>query len=210
MRRTTLVAALVCGCGPASLSGEVGGDRVGGARDAIYDTLSLDFGGLGELELAFVFLTDFPEACDVIDAYSDAFEFDCEERCEEILSVSERYGLDAESYWSFSMTVNVTDGDEGEFDYEEDSQAIEDGEFGAAVFSAWDAVQLQDAAECEAACAEGELFAPSDTAGEDGTLELTGTEDDVMSGRFEVDLGGDEGVSGSFDARPCDTEDWIF
>ena len=210
MRRTTLLLTMLWGCGPASLSGQVDGERVGGARDAVYDTYSLDFGPFGELEFALVVLTSFPEACEVVEEYSEAARGgDCEERCEAIVAVSEEYGLRDERYWTFSMTVNVSDGEEGVFDYETDTSSVEDEEF-YGVFSSWDGRALQDQAACEEACEDGELLDPSDEEGEDGELEITRADGETLSGRFDVDLGGDERVRGGFDARPCDTEEWIF
>ena len=206
MRWTTLLFTVLWGCGPASLSGEVDGGRVGGARDAVFDTYSLDLGPFGELDYAVVVLTDFADACEVLEAYTDAFEGDCEERCEGYVDVTEEFGLGAESYWSFSMTLNVSDGEEGEFDLDTE---LGDGEF-VASFSSWDARPLQDQDSCEESCKDNELFDADEEEGEDGRVEITRAETDLMSGRFDVELGGDEGLGGSFDARPCDTEDWAF
>jgi hypothetical protein len=209
MKRALLMFTTMYGCGPASLSGEVDGERVGGARDALYDTYSLDLGPFGDYAFAFVFVTDFADACEVVASYSDAFAFGCEERCEEILEVSERHGLDDESYWSFAMTVNISDGEVGEFDYETDLAGIEENEFSGS-FSSWAGGPLQDPSLCESACEDGALFESDDEVGEGGQLEITNFDGEILSGRFEVDLGDDEGLSGSFDAHPCDTEDWIF
>lgn len=199
---------MLWGCGPARLSGEVDGHRVSGARDAVYDTYSLE---LGPFDWDFVAITiaSFPDACDLIDDISEAYEGSCEDRCEEIVAISEEHGLRDDEYWTFSMLVNVSDGDEGEFDYESDTSNIEDEEF-AATFSRWDGRQLTDRSACEEACEDGELLDPDDEQGEDGTLEITRAEGEVFSGRFDVDLGGDEGARGGFDARPCNTEDWIL
>lgn len=199
-----LVLLSLVGCGPASLHGTIDGERVGGARDAFYDTVGVDLGPLGEYELLVVMLTDFADGCEVIEAFAEANEPSCEERCEEILGISEDFRLGGDRFWGTTFSVNTSDGIDGRFEHDGD---LGEGEFTSS-FSLWDGEPLRDADACEDACEDGELLVADVENGEDGELELE-QDGDVIVGRFDVSYGGDEGMKGSFVAQPCDMGEWL-
>jgi hypothetical protein len=207
MRNSLLSLLLVAvGCGPASLGGVVDGERVGGARDAVWDDVELDFGPFGEWSATTVLVTDIPNSCEVLDDMADAFEFDCEERCEEYLDVLERHNLGQDSYFALSIYADTSDGAEGSFGHDDE---VGEGEFDAS-FVRWDVSVIADPAACEEACEEGELLESESEEVDGGELELAGFDGDILSGRFTVEFGGDEGVQGSFHAASCDLGDvWL-
>lgn len=202
MRMPTLLC-LVAACGPAHLGGTVDGEPVGGARDAFYDSLSVDLGPLS-YDAHVVVITNFADGCEVFEEFTETFEPNCEERCEAYLEIAETYHLRGESLWSATLYANTSDGVDAEFDLD---PAVGDGEFSAS-FAIWDGEPLQDVDACEEACKDNELLESDVEDGEDGVLTLE-EGDELLRGRFEVDFGGDDAVSGSFAARPCDMENWI-
>ncbi len=199
-----LLVTSLAACGPASVGGSVDGERVGGARDAFYDTLRLDFGPFGELEYLVVMVTDFDEGCAVFEEFFDIVEFSCDDLCDEYVDVAEQYRLDARQ-WSLALVVNTSDGIDGAFDLDDE---LGDGEFTAS-FTSWDTAPLRDPTTCEEACEDGELLDSDVDQGEGGTLELAEDEDRIK-GRFELELGGDDRLDGSFTATECDMADWLF
>jgi hypothetical protein len=208
MRKNVIsLLLLAAGCGPASLGGLVDGERVGGARDAVWDEVEVDWGPFGEWSATTVLVTDIPNTCEVLDAMADAYEFDCEERCEEYLEVLETHHLGQERYFMLSIYADTSDGAEGSFSQDEE---VGEGEFNAS-FASWDVSVIADPDACEEACEEGELLedeSEEDTDG--GELELGGFDGDILSGRFIVEFEGDEGVEGSFHAESCDLgEVWL-
>lgn len=206
MRHALLVSlsSLFVACGPAHLGGSIDGDGVGGARDAFYDTVGVDLGPLGEYELLIVLVTDFADGCEVFEEISNTLEPACDERCDDYLDIAETYHLRSDRFWSTTFSVNTSDGVDRTFDYDTD---LGDGEFTTS-FSGWDGAPLQDAAACEEACEDGDLLAPEVDDGDDGELELE-EDGDLIRGRFDVSFGGDDGLSGSFAAHPCDMGDWV-
>jgi hypothetical protein len=203
MKHVTL-PLLLAACGPASVGGRVDGERVGGARDAFYDRLSLDFGPFGELEYLVVMLTDFDEGCAVFEEFFDIVEFSCDDLCDDYVAVADEYRLD-DRQWSLAFVVNTSDGVDGAFDLD---GRLGDGEFTAS-FSSWDTGPLRDPGTCEAACEDEDLLDSDVDTGEDGTLELE-QDGDRLGGRFALDLGGEDRLEGSFTATECDMADWLF
>jgi hypothetical protein len=211
LRTTGLAVWLVglgglAGCGPVRVGGQIDGEGIGGARDAIWDTLSVEFGPFS-YELTTIVLTDFPDACGTYGAFLEAArsEFGCDDVCEEYLGLAEERGLSHDAYWSTVLAVNTSEGQVGTFDLDAE---LGEGEFDVS-FNDYDAVPLHDPGACEAACEAGELLVPEAEAGQDGELELE-VDEDLLLGRFTVSFGGDDGLDGRFVAEPCDMGDWFF
>lgn len=200
------LVGLLGACGPASVSGVVDGQGVGGARDALYDTLELDFGPLGELNVMLVIVTDIPQACDVYEEFFETVEPNCESRCDDYMGIARDY-LGSKEYWSLTISAVSNGSFENTYDYEDDQ--LDDEEF-ALGFARYDAEPLYDADACEDACQDGDLLVPDEETGNGGDLEITAYESgDYVKGRFDVDMGGDERLRGSFTAAHCDMVDWI-
>lgn len=195
------------GCDRASIGGSIDGERVGGARDAIWDELTLDLGVLGEWTSTVVMVSDLPESCELLEAMDDAFAFGCEERCDEYLEVFDAFDLRADSYFILTLYANTSESIEGEFTFDDQP---EEGEFNGS-FATWDTTALRDPDLCEEACKEGELLEANTEVIEDGALDLSSLDkDDELRGRFELDFGGDDSLGGGFAARSCSlAEDWF-
>jgi hypothetical protein len=208
MVRTSLglSLALLAGCSPVRVGGQIDGEGIGGARDAIWDTLSVELGPLS-YEVTTIVVTDFPDACATYRAFFEAArsEFGCEDVCEEYVGVAEERGLTRDAYWATLLVVNTSDGRSGTFDLDAD---LQQGEF-EATFNGYDGAPLQEPAACEDTCEDGELLVPDTEAGEDGELELE-ADGDLLRGQFTLSFGGDDGLDGRFVAEPCDMGEWFF
>ncbi|MBX2802237.1 MAG: hypothetical protein KTR31_31435 [Myxococcales bacterium] len=203
MTRIGWVVLALAGCG--SVTGTVDGQPVSGARDALFDRLTLELPFLGRLEATVVMVTDFDASCEVLDGFLSPDLRTCDDLCEDYLQLADTYGFPDDEAWALTFVVNTSDSDTA-FALDSDLAA---GDFTAA-FRRWDATGLADAAACEAACEAGELL-PSD--GEDaqtGQLELTTSSDTLVEGSFDLGLGGADEISGRFEATPCDLTDWIL
>ena len=208
MRGWKVAAVLLgVGCGPVSIDGEVDGQSVGGARDAIWDEFEVDLGPLGSYQYTAVILTDVHDACEVTDAFAEALreESDCESLCEVYLDTVEQWELSTEGYWTLSLFANTSDDEAGEFAFDPLAEA---GEFDA-TFSRIDSSDLVGQSECEDACEDRELLESSEDDGEDGTLELEAAEGEELSGTFTVEFGGADLLEGDFTATRCDMTDWF-
>ena len=204
MRALPLLLALAA-CGPASVSGSVDGERVGGARDAFYDELVIDLGPLGEFTFVAVFVSDIPDACQVFEEVFETIEPVCDDRCDEYIDIADTFGLGHDEYWALAMVFSADGSIDGEYDYDAD---LSEDEFTAAI-SRYDTSVLQDAGTCEDACEDGELLLPDDEDGNSGVAELE-RDGDELKGSFDIDLGGDDRLKGSFRATECDITDWFF
>lgn len=202
-RKSWFVLLLAAACSPVGVSGSIDGARVGGARDAIYDTVGVDIPFLGDIEVTIVILTDFPDACATFESFYDEAIGTCDDVCEEYTQLQQELHLNQEGYWSTVLTVNTSDGTDGTFTFDTNP---DDGEF-AAGYNAYDAVPLRDAGDCEDACDDGELLVPDSEGAEEGELEMA-AKDDRLTGKFDVNFGGEDGLRGSFSAAPCDMGDW--
>lgn len=200
-----LPLALTTACGPASVSGVVDGDRIGGARDAIYDTLELDFGVFGEVNAMAIIVTDFPNSCEVFEAFFETIEPDCDDRCDEYRGIAEEF-LGGRDYWALSLVLISGGSYEDTYDYEPDQ--IGEDEF-QLVFNKYDTEPLYEASTCEDACEDAELLVPDVENGNGGELEILVEDGDIVKGRFDVDMGGEEDLRGSFTATECNMAEWL-
>lgn len=199
--------ALLCGaaaCGPAGISGSIDGERISGARDAVWDDAELDLGPIGEWETTTVLVSNLPSLCEVLDELSDA-DGDCEERCDRYLEIADEFDLNLDRYYILSVYANTSEGDDGEFEHDGD---LGEGEFDAD-FSIYDATYFQDLDACEEACKDNEIFDPDGEDADDGELDLGGVEDDFLRGQFDIEFGGGDRLQGSFRASQCDLNDWL-
>ena len=200
-----LVLALSA-CGPASVTGVVDGERIGGARDAIFDTVELDFGFLGEVNILVVILSDIPNSCEVYEEFFETIEPDCEERCDDYEKIAQDY-LGAKEYWQINLTAVNRGSFEDDYDYEEGQ--LENDEF-QLNFLRYDAEPLYDTKACEDECLDGDLLVGDQETGNGGELEITEYDSkDFVKGKFQVDMGGDEDVQGAFTADYCNMSEWL-
>ena len=193
-------------CGPASVSGHVDDERVGSARDAFFDVVEFDAGIFGEVNFLVVVISDIPDACEVYqDVFADAFQT-CEDRCDDYTQLAED-ALGKDSYWSTTLVAH-SDGDfVREYDYDAD---LGSDEFSLG-FARLDATPMYDQDTCESSCEDGELLDADNETGNSGGLEIVEyVRDESVKGNFEVDMGSEEQLKGSFKAHKCDTSSWLF
>lgn len=205
LRLLPLFAVGLVGCGPASVSGMVDGDRIGGAVDAIYDTLEVNLGPFGEVNVMLVILSNIPDSCQVFEDFYENVEPTCEDRCDGYMETAEDY-LGGKEYWALNLSLVSNGSFEDTYDYEEGQ--LEDEEFQLSFFK-YDAEPLYDEDACIDACEDLDLLEPDTENGNDGDLEILEEDGDLVRGRFEVDMGGDEGLRGSFTATECNMVDWL-
>lgn len=194
---------LLLGC-TNSVRGSIDGDGVGWARHAWFDVYELDLGFLGEYYFTTVLLSDVPDACDGLEALTDALsEGDCEEVCEELAVVADTYTGFGDSWYAL---LGALEEDESDIvgTYEYDPGQVE-GAFSAS-FTRFSLGISADPSECEDACEDGDdLLASDDEGGENGELVIESYErGSRLTGEFEVGFGGDDYLNGAFDAQPCD------
>lgn len=203
--RLAWILALV-GCGPVRVGGSIDGEGVGGAKDAIWDKLSLAFGPFA-YELTVVVVTDFPDACGTYGHFLEVGReaFGCDDVCESYVALADERGLHREAYWSTVLSINTSEGQTGTFDHD---AGLQEGEFDAA-FNDYDAAPLRDLGACEDACEDGDLLVPEVEGAKGGQLELE-ADGDLLVGRFEVSFGGEDGLDGRFVAEPCDMTEWVW
>ncbi len=205
MRRTGWIplALALAACGPARVGGVVDGDRVGGARTAIFDTIEL-FGS----DTVVVVLSDVPDGCNAFEDIYDALltNADCDDVCDDLERPAKEY-LGRKTYWTATITSFTTGSVEDDYDYEDGP--LGDEEFNLS-FSWYDAGPLYDPGDCEDTCDDGDLLDPDTEHGNSGDLEIVEYDSrDVVRGRFEVNMGGGEELRGSFTAEYCDMSDWF-
>lgn len=206
MRSGWVLGALaMAACGPVSGGGVVNGDRIGGARSAIFDQLDVDILGF-EYQETLVTVTDLPDAChlteDLIDVVSDGG--DCDDLCDGYTDVAEEYHLTPRQYWSVTLSANTTDDEEGEFTFDRD---LEEGDF-VGDLSWLDGETLFDRDRCESVC-EDEDWNDEGEDGEDGELDIASNDGDQLQADVSVDFGGDDHVDLHFTAERCDMSDWF-
>lgn len=189
-----------------SVNGSVNGDGVNFARQAYFDVYEYDLGWLGQYYFTGVLLSDVGSSCDALEELSDALsEGDCEERCEDYAVAADTY-LGSGDHWTVYIGAWEEDASDivGEYSYSNDT---EEGTFGAS-YTRFNASLAQDQDACEDACEEGDdLLSADDETGEDGVFIIESHEPNVrMTGEFELDFGGEDRLSGNFDASPCNLE----
>lgn len=205
MRYLTLLAVLCGGCGSVRVSGTVDDRAIGGARDAIFDQVSVDVPFLGTYEATVLILTDFPDACEVLEDLYTVVVPGCEARCDDYLDLVELHNLTQDEAWSLGLVLNTSDEDT-DFTLSNDLQA---GTFTAG-FTHYDTAPLLDEALCVETCQEHDLLDGEYSSGRSGTLELTDQDDEQLRGSFELSLQDDDTLQGSFRASRCDMEQWLW
>ena len=203
--RWLAIAALAAGCSGNTVSGTVGGEKVKGAKSAVFDNVEYDIFGI-EFDFIIVMLSDIPDLCGFLDAVDEA-EGDCAEACATYVDAVDTYAKPEET-WFTTLLFNVGGGSEvAEYTYDESLDG--DGEF-SGTYSFLDLSEAKDAATCEAAC-EGDDDDDDDDSDDEeastGTAEISKYEaGEVAKGDFELEFGGDDSLKGKFDADPCNLD----
>ncbi len=196
-----LLTTLTLGAGCANtINGSIDGERVGTARDAIYDEVEVDVPFLGSMHLVYVTVTTVPNACEAYDEMMDIDWNGCDDYCDDLYDFATRYlGLD--QYWNLTMALWPGGSVETEYDYGNDV----DDEFTATI-SRWSVANLYDPAACEDECEDGDEPAPTENDdGEDGFIDIAKYEEkEMVKGSYEIDFGGSDVLKGNFNATYCD------
>jgi hypothetical protein len=200
MTRLALLATLLTGCG-ASISGEVDGQTVSGAREAIFDEISIDLGPLGDFRTFVVMVTDLKDSCRVYDDIIGNVTTSCADQCSEWGRIADE-DLGANAYYNVSLRLTA-DPDRVPGDYGHVAGLPGEDEF-AADFTRYDVSALYDEAGCVETCEAGNPVIeqnPEDSSG--GSLTIDDYVDgDQLKGSFELAFGA-ESLTGSFKAERC-------
>lgn len=193
-----LVALGAAGCG-SSVSGEVDGRSVSGARDALYDRYDL-FG----FDVALLWVTDAPNSCEMFD---EVFEVggDCQERCGELNDIAEEY-LTGDEQWTLATTLRIDGDAEGSYSFDDDL----DTDTFLGDFYWWDVSLWQDVDRCVDECEEWDSLTGGDAEPiSGGEVVIDSADDETFEGSFELSFDDGGELDGSFSASRCDMADWL-
>lgn len=208
MGRIAILAILsLTACG-VSVSGEVDGEPVGGAREAVFDEVEINLGPLGDFKTMAVMITDVKDSCRVYDTINDQTSVGCEARCADLSAVANE-DLGADDYFQILLVLTADpDRVEGDFSFVGGVPG-EDAFTGS--FARFDVSALYDEQGCIDTCEAGNPIVesnPEDASG--GALTVNGYESgEGIRGSFDLEFGA-ESVDGSFNAKRCDNiSSWI-
>lgn len=194
-----LAGALVAGGCANSLHGELDGERVGPARDSVFDEGELDLGALGRLQVLVVAITGMKDACTGVESM-EALDGSCTEVCAGMAEVARDHLPSGEMWtaWLYLSTTGEVVGSYGPADWTQSAGFT-------AILQRSDLVLWDDEEACVAACEGGEDLS-LDTFEDADAGEVIVEEWEPgqrLSGSFDLDFGADE-VSGGFAATLCD------
>ena len=194
-------------CGPTRVTGNLGGDNIGGGRDAVIgDEISVELPIVGITRVAPVVITQFAGACDVLEVFTAALPTDCDDHCEDIDDAIRGASVDKEDAWAIVMLLNASEDLEERFDV----ALYPTADNVAARYVTWDTTPLEDPNRCEDECEEGDLLEPDVFPFIEGDVRVIDEDSDKIEGELDLSLDGGS-VEGRFLARECDEIDggWV-
>lgn len=194
-----ILAIGLAGCG-SGISGEVGGERVSGLEDALFDEFNF-FG----FEVTLLWLSDASDSCGLFDDVFESGSGSCADICADLGTLADTHGL-GDDAWTLALTMRVDGATEGTYAFD---SALDIDTF-TAEFLRWDVARWSDQAQCVAACeGDGDITDSDSTSGSGGELIIDSADDSTMSGSFSVDFSDGGSLDGSFSATSCDMADWL-
>ncbi|MFT7521023.1 MAG: hypothetical protein ACI9MC_003174 [Kiritimatiellia bacterium] len=199
MRRTLILGLALAACNGANISGEVQGEPVRGARNAIFDQADVNIPLIGSQKWLLLIVTDLPDACRVYTELADNVEFTCEESCEDLGRIAQQ-DLGADDYWTLNLTIIA---DPARVDGTFTQASVPGSNQFSGTFTRWQTAHLYDEATCLQTCQDKGAL-PSDTTSVGGGTTLVDKyeSNDTLNGSFDLVLDGDT-IDGSFSAKPC-------
>lgn len=194
MRSASLCALLAMfGCAN-TMNGEVEGEKVGGADDAIFQLEAL-----ASLNTGALVITGASDACEYLDRV-EGLGGDCEDYCEELQPIA-RDHLPNGDLWTLTIWFMGLEGVERSYGH--GGWADLDG-FGA-IIDRSNVEHWRDAEECTQACQADDMFGDGNTeSSSGGTLTITSYETrEILEGEYTIEFGSDL-VEGHFSADWCD------
>ena len=198
-----VLCVVLAACSPASVSGEVGGEKVPAPADAAYDTYTFDVPFLGQVEVMSLVISDVPDFCETWDGFVDNVEPGCDEQCEDWVRLAEE-DLGKDAYYNISI-VAVYDPARMEGEYRLGGTVPAENEF-AGSYVTYDTSHLYDEAGCVEWCQAGNPVVDNDTSNPGGgtlTVDTFDSDKEEVRGSFELAFG-DDTVTGDFKARRCE------
>ncbi len=195
-----LLCAALAGCAN-TMRGQVDGEPVGPAHDAIFQLATTDLGLLGTYHWIGLAITGASDACEGLDEMEE-LGGDCVDACEDLDEIAHDH-LPANDMWTLWLVLASDDDITGVYPHTD--QADFDG-FGATIEHA-DVEALRDFDECVDACEDGDIY-PSDTDNSTGgQVEITEYESrEQLQGTYSIEFGADV-VEGQFKASWCEIFD---
>jgi hypothetical protein len=209
VRLSTLVFGLAA-CGGTSIGGSVADDRVGGARDVVFDEVEVEVPVLGTFTFMAILASDIPDACVVLDEFYDNVADDCEEACEDLGRLADEQ-LGADEYWLLSMgLVANPDRVVGEYAWNAESWTAEN-EF-TSDLTRLNIAGIYDFDACVQDCEDDDTVIDDDQfESTGGTLTLDDyVQNDTLNGSFDVQFADGDLIEGKFRGRHCpEISDWF-
>jgi len=190
-------------CSPASISGEVGGEKVPAPADAAYDTYEFDIPFVGTVEIMALVISDAPDFCETWGQFADNVELDCAEQCEDWVRIAED-DLGKDAYYNMTL-YSTFDPARPEGEYRMGGSLPAENEFTGA-YTTHDTSHLYDQDGCVEWCEAGNPVVPNEESNPSGgslTVDSFDRDNEQVRGSFELDFG-DDTVTGDFKARRCD------
>ncbi|MBK9369437.1 MAG: hypothetical protein IPN01_24590 [Deltaproteobacteria bacterium] len=182
-----------------SVTGTVDGEPVRGARQSYYHIETYEVPFFGEFPLLVLLTSDVGGSCEVFDTLYSNVGSSCEETCEELAQASG--DIPGGAHWNLLFSALLDEDIIGSYDMV--GTELELVGFGAG-FSTWNGGDLTDEATCEDQCEDGDGLFEGLSNPDDGELVLEEyTEDEALSGQFNLDFDGANALEGSFSAQPC-------
>jgi hypothetical protein len=194
---------MLAGCSGDKAAGTIGGERVSGAKDAIFDRVEL----LG-VEVIVLWITDTADSCEAFEDVLTARTIRCEDTCEELGEAAETW-FPGDDFWTLNTTIHASSELAGEYSHEDDVVPAE-GKF-AASYASWSSALWGDFDACVDECRELDPLTEADlTPATDGVLEISEGDDQNLSGTFDFAFDGEDQLSGRFTATRCSMFDWVL
>ena len=182
-----------------SVTGTVDGEPVRGARQSYYHIETYEIPFIGEFPLLILLTSDVGGSCEVFDTITSSSAGSCEETCEELAEASG--DIPGGEHWNLIFTALLDDDVIGSYELAGSELSLEGFTAG---FSSWNGGDLTDEATCEDQCEDADGLFEGGTYPDDGDLMLEGyTENETLSGQFNLDFDGANALEGGFSAQPC-------
>lgn len=201
-RRVLLLFTLsLTACGSVLLQGEVDGQDVGPAQEAIFATRATENEPLGSYQAVSLVLGGGTDTCGLLDTLEKASSLGCAEKCRRYESASVK--LPDQEVWWLRLSFYADDSIAESYEYADEPLFRTFHGY----LARWDTTGIQDSESCQQSCEDGENPIPEDYwSVSSGSVDIKDhLRKSLLSGSFNLGIGKEDSVKGEFDAIWCDT-----